>query len=92
MLSQPRAFDITAEDRIGMIFAEALPAMPGRIKVEQFDLVAFRYETMVLVQSDTADGINILRAPEHVSAAVVINKKIRVLKIVKDGRNSLPVT
>ena len=61
-------------------------------EIEKFQLLAFLYETMVLVELHAANGPLVGRAPEHVSTAVIIKKKVRVLQVGDDGRSGFPVT
>ena len=92
VLCQPRSFDIAAQHGIGMIFSKTFPTMFLWVEIEKFQLLAFLYETMVLVELHAANGPLVGRAPEHVSTAVIIKKKVRVLQVGDDGRSGFPVT
>ena len=87
MLRQPRSFDITAQHGIGMIFSKTFPTMLFRIEIEKFQLLTFLYETMVFVELHAANRPLVGRPPKHVSTAVIIKKKVRVLQVGDDGRS-----
>ena len=92
MFCQPGAFDVTAQYCIRMILTKTLPTMFRHIQIEKFFRLPFLCKTVIFIQFHTPDRINIGRSPEHISFPIVINKQIRILQIMQNGRRSFPIT
>lgn len=73
-----------------MILTETFPAVARHVEIEKLLHFSFRKEPVILIQFHTPDGINIGRTPEHIGFAIVVDKKIGVLQVMKDGGCSFP--
>ena len=90
VLGQPRAFDITSQNRVAVVLAETFPTVAGHVEAEKLFHLSFGKKAVILVQLHSSDGIDIGRSPEHIGPAVIVDKQVRVLQVMQDGGGGFP--
>ena len=90
MLGHPGALDETAYPGVAVVLAEAFPSVRGAVHAEEFDGRAFDQEAVLHIEFLSPYRIYVGRAPEHICLAVIVYEEVRILKVVKYGRDRGP--
>ncbi len=90
MFRHPRTFNISVYTRIQMILPKPLPAVNGSIGLDQLGSLTQRKEPVIEIELPALYREHVGRSPVNERLPVIIQKKIRVLKIMQDGRHCLP--